>query len=75
MATGETVRVRALELARSENDPQRAVFELMSLCEGRRVAVVSARQQLVAWLDSEPDQEDAMRALGFIDELIRELPA
>ena len=39
-----------------------------------RVSVVRARQ-LVAWLDSETDQSDAMRAIELLDELLDRLPA
>ena len=75
MTTGDIVRERALELARSDTDQGQAVSELLTSCGGRRVAAVRARQQLGAWLDSEPDQRDAMRAIEFLDELIEKLPA
>lgn len=75
MTTGDIVRERALELARSSTDREQAVSELLTCCGGRRVAAVSARQQLVAWLDSEPDQPHAMRAVEFLDELLGKLPA
>jgi hypothetical protein len=75
MTTGDIVRDRALELARSGTDREQAVSELLSTCGGRRVAAVVARQQLAAWLDSEPDQRDAMLAIEFLDESIEKLPA
>ena len=75
MTTGDIVRERALELARSGTDREQAVSELLSTCGGRRVAAVIARQQLAAWLDSEPDQRDAMLAIEFLDESIEKLPA
>jgi len=75
MTTADTVRERALELARARTDREQAVPELLTACGGRRVAAVRARQQLVTWLDSEPDQQDAMRAIGFLDELLKRLPA
>lgn len=74
MTTGDIVRERALELARSETDREQAVSELLMTCGGRRVAAVRARQQLVAWLDSEPDQQDARRAIEFLDDLLEKLP-
>ena len=74
MTTGDIVRERALELARSEADREQAVSELLTSCGGRRVAVVRARQQLVERLDGEPDQRDAMRAIEFLDELLVKLP-
>jgi len=39
------------------------------------VAAVRARQQLAAWLDREPDQRDAIRAIEFLDELLGKMPA
>jgi len=75
MTTGDIVRERALELARSSTDREQAVSELLTCCGGRRVAAVRARQQLVASLDSEPDQSDAMRAVEYLDELLEKLPA
>ena len=74
MTTGDIVRERALELARSETDREQAVSELLTTCGGRRVAAVRARQQLVALLDSEPNQQDAMRAIEFLDDLLAKLP-
>jgi len=75
MTTGDIVRERALELARSSTDREQAVSELLTSCGGRRVAAVSARQQLVASLDSEPDRSHAMRAVEYLDELLEKLPA
>jgi hypothetical protein len=74
MTTGDIVRERALELARSETNREQAVSELLTSSGGRRVAAVRARQQLVGWLDSEPDQPDAKRAIEFLDELLEKLP-
>ena len=75
MTTADVVRERALSLARSETDFEDAVRELESCCGGRRVAAVRARQQVVAWLDSEPDQPAAMRAVEYLDQLLARLPA
>jgi hypothetical protein len=74
MTTGDIVRERALELAQSETDREQAVSELLTTCGGRRVAAVRARQQLVALLDSEPNQQEAMRAIEFLDDLLEKLP-
>jgi hypothetical protein len=73
--TAEAVRERALELARSGADQEDAVRELEISCEGRRVAAVRARQQLLARLDGEPDHQDARVAIGFVDLLLARLPA
>ena len=74
MTTGDIVRERALELARTETDREQAVSELLESCGGRRVPVVSARQDLISSLDSEPSPADAMRAIEFLDELLERLP-
>jgi hypothetical protein len=75
MTTADTVRQRAIELARSGVELEDAVRDLESRCGGRRVAVVRARQQTLAWLDSEPDQRSAMRAIEYLDHLLERLPA
>jgi hypothetical protein len=75
MTTADVIRERALALARSGTEPDQAVQELEITCEGRRVAAVRARQQVLAWLDSEPDQRDAMVAIEFLDALLDRLPA
>ncbi len=75
MTTGDVVRELALELARSSTDREQAVSELLTCCGGRRVAAVSARQRLVASLDSEPDQPHATQAVEYLDEVLGRLPA
>lgn len=75
MTTGDVVRERTLALARSETDRDQALSELLTTCGGRRVIVFRARQQLLAWLDSEPDQRAAMRGIELLDELLDRLPA
>jgi hypothetical protein len=74
MTTGEIVRERAMELALSQTGRQQAVAELLTACGGRRVAAVRARQELLASLDSEPDQEEALSAIGFLDDVLERLP-
>lgn len=75
MTTGEVLRERTLALARSETNRDQALSDLVTTCGGRRVVVFQARQQLLAWLDSEPDQRAAMRGIEFLDELLERLPA
>jgi hypothetical protein len=75
MTTADAVRERALALARAQTERTEALRELRDCCGDRRVSAVRARQQLVAWLDSEPDQSDAMRAIELLDELLDRLPA
>jgi hypothetical protein len=74
MSTGEIVREQALELARSGVEREYAVTELLTSCDGRRVTAVRARQQLTAWVDSEPEQVDAIVAIGLLDEVVGRLP-
>jgi len=75
MTTADIVRERAMELARMRTDRTEAIADLLDTCGGRRVAAVRARQQLDAWLDSEQDQADAMRAIELMDEVLERLPA
>jgi hypothetical protein len=51
MTTADSVREHALALARTSVDRDEAVRELEALCEGRRVAVVRARQQMLSSAD------------------------
>ena len=75
MTTSEDLREQAITLARAEVDRDEAVRELEMSSEGRRVAVVRARQQLLATLEEEPGQDDAVIAIGFLDEVLVRLPA
>lgn len=75
MTTADEVRERALALARSKTEQDEALRDLQECCGDRRVSAVRARQQLVARLDSETDQPDAMRAIELLDELLDRLPA
>ena len=75
MTTADIVRERALSLARTQVESDEAIRELEGCSGGRRVAAVRARQQVLAWLDSEPDQPAAMRAVELLDELLARLPA
>ena len=75
MTIGEILREQAITLARAEVDRDEAVRELEVSSEGRRVAVVRARQELLATLEEEPGQEDAVIAVGYLDEVLVRLPA
>jgi len=46
MTTAETVAERALEMARTDDDPDLAVTTLLDAAGERRVAIVRARQLL-----------------------------
>jgi hypothetical protein len=74
MTTADVVRERALSLARSETDLEEAVRELETCCSGRRVSAVKARQQVIAWVDSASDQEAAMLAIQYLDNLLDRMP-
>jgi len=74
MTTADVVRERALSLARSETDPADAIRELQACCGGRRVSAVKARQQVIAWLDSASDQQAAMLAIEYLDDLLNGMP-
>ena len=74
MTTADTVRELALALARTSADRDEAVRELEAMCDGRRVAVVRARQQLLS--SPEGSEEPATgRAVELLDELLGRLPA
>lgn len=75
MTTADSVRERALFLARSGADPKEAIQELEASCAGRRVAVVRARQVLASSLEDEPDQPATTRAIELLDDLLARLPA
>jgi hypothetical protein len=57
MTTGDIVRERALDLARSETNREQAVSELLTSSGGRRVAAVRARQQLVGGSIASPTSQ------------------
>jgi hypothetical protein len=75
MTTADSVRERALFLAVSGADQVEAVQELEATCEGRRVAVVRARQMMAKSLQDEPDQPATTRAIELLDDLLARLPA
>ena len=76
MTTADSVREHALALARTSVDRDEAVRELEALCEGRRVAVVRARQQMLMLSSPDGSEEPATgRAVELLDELLGRLPA
>lgn len=75
MTTAESVRDLALSLARSGLEREDAVRELEGACEGRRVAVVRARQMIETSLDDGSEGSDAAGAIALLDDLIARLPA
>ena len=75
MTTAESVRGLALSLARSGLEREDAVRELEGACEGRRVAVVRARQMIETSLDDGSEGSDAAGAIALLEDLIARLPA
>ena len=73
MTTADSIREHAISLARSGVEPHEAIRELEVSSGGRRVAVVRARQQLLASPDEPEDQVNA-RAVELLDELLGRLP-
>jgi hypothetical protein len=74
MTTADVVRERVLRLATFGADREDAIRELEACSEGRRVAVVRARQQLLA--DDELEGTPAaFAAIDLLDELLSRLPA
>ena len=73
MTTADSIREHALARARTSVARDEAVRELEALCEGRRVAVVRARQQMLSSDGS--DEPTTGRAVELLDELLGRLPA
>lgn len=72
MTTADSIREQALSLARSGVEKDDAIRELETASGGRRVAVVRARQQVLS--ASDPDDQAAVRAVEFLDELLGRMP-
>jgi hypothetical protein len=69
MTTAETVVERALDLARADDDPDRAVATLLDTAGDRRVAIVRARQLL-----DEREDPDAARASELLEAALARIP-
>jgi hypothetical protein len=74
MSTADAVRERALSLAEADTATQDAVRELLDYCNGRRVPVVVARQQLLKDLETRPSDLVVSRAAEFLDGVLGRLP-
>ena len=70
MTTAETVRDKAISLARADTSTEEAIQELLGCCTERRVPVVLARQHL------EGQQSDPVldRAAELLDGVLERLP-
>jgi hypothetical protein len=75
MTTADVMRDLAVALVRTEPDTERAVNELETVCGGRRVAAVRARQLLLSSVEEDAVDEDVARAVALLDDLLERLPA
>ena len=71
MATSALVHDTALALVHADADREDAIQELLACCGDRRVAVVAARQTLIA---ESAESEPARRAVELLDEALRRGP-
>lgn len=70
MTSAESVRDRALEIARLESDAGSALRALVRYCAGETLAASMARDELSIWLEDVPGHRVARRALDLLDELL-----
>jgi hypothetical protein len=71
MATSAVVHDTALALIHADADPESAIQDLLARCGDKRVAVVAARQMLMA---ESVESEPARRAVELLDEVLRRGP-
>jgi hypothetical protein len=74
MTTSEMLTEQALSLASAGAAGEDAVLELLSASGERRVAVVRARQALLARTAQQGDDETAAQAVELLDEVLIRLP-
>lgn len=75
MSNADVIREQALSLATSGTERHDAVTALERAAAGRRVAVVRARQQVTASLETGNEEPGAARAIELLDEVLGHLPA
>jgi hypothetical protein len=75
MSNAEAIREQALSLAASGADRDEAIRALERAAEGRRVAVVRARQEVTTSLETGAEEPGAARAIELLDEVLVHLPA
>lgn len=73
MTTAETVVERALDMARGDDDPDRAVTALLDTAGERRVAIVRARQ-LLEERPGAGDDPAIVRASRLLDAALARIP-
>ena len=71
MTTATVVMDRALALAQAGTEDEEAISDLLVCCGDNRVAVVMARRHFLE--PSEPQGENAERAVKLLDEVLRRL--
>lgn len=74
MTTSEVLTEQALSLASAGTDSEEAVLELLSVSGERRVAVVRARQSLLARSAERGDDPTAVQAVELLDAVLIRLP-
>jgi hypothetical protein len=74
MTTSEMLTEQALSLASAGAAGEDAVLELLSASGEHRVAVVRARQALLARTAEQEDDETAAQAVELLDEVLIRLP-
>ena len=74
VTTSEMLTEQALSLASAGTVGEEAVLELLSASGEHRVAVVRARQALLAGTAEQPSDETADQAVELLDEVLIRLP-
>jgi hypothetical protein len=74
MTTTDTVRGKALALAREGAPTEEATRELLECCGDKRVPVVLARQGFLKDLEERPSDPTVGRAVELLDQVLDRLP-
>jgi hypothetical protein len=74
MSTADSVREKALTLAEAGRGTEETVEELLEYCEGKRVPVVLARQQLLKDLVARPSDPVVTEAAELLERVLGRLP-
>jgi hypothetical protein len=74
MPSADSVRRRALDLARADVPNDEAVQDLFTFSEERRVSVVLARQELLKEAEPASPSGEAGRAAELLDQVLNRLP-
>ena len=74
MTTSDALTQQALSLASAGAVGEREVLELLTASGGRRVAVVRARQSLLARSIEQAEEETTAAAVKLLDAVLTRLP-